>query len=89
MLPVVAGTRRPGGRSSLYSLVMLPVARAPALLGIAGVGSMASSAIGLGAVFVVLAGRGAGACATATAPCGPASALFAYSLLYLFAIFLR
>ena len=81
MLPVVAGRRTTRVRILQYSLLLAPLAAAPALIG------MASPAYGvfaaaLGAVFVYRALR-----LTAVDSDAGAMALFRYSIIYLFLIF--
>ena len=79
MLPVVAGARETVRRIRLYSVALLPVGIAPWLIGAAGplYGVTASLA---GAIMVALAWRVRG-------EGKEASALFRYSILYLFALF--
>jgi heme o synthase len=86
MLPVVAGPRVTRQQIALYTLPMAAAAVAPWPLGLAGaVYGIAASALSLAFVvlsLLVLANR-------ATEPAGmkPEKRLFAYSVLYLFAIF--
>jgi len=99
MMPVAKGPAATRLRILLYSLVLVPVAIAPALTGLGGPGYLAAAAIG-GAVFLALAARlaasHAGDSLTAR-PAGlydvkaqakPARDLFAFSILYLFMLFL-
>jgi len=81
MLPVVAGPVETRRQIAIYSLVLLPVALAPWLLGHAGI-VYGASALLLGGVFLALALR-----LKASATERAAKALFAYSVLYLFLIF--
>ena len=85
MLPVVAGKAATRVQILIYSLVMVPVAIAPAFTGLGGPLYLAVSAAG-GAVFLFLAvrlnRRDEGHAADAAA-----RGLFAFSILYLFALF--
>ncbi|MDF2095932.1 heme o synthase [Aquibaculum arenosum] len=85
MLPVVAGEGATKRQILLYSLVLLPLAPAPALLGTAGI-VYGATALVLGLLFL------AGALAVLRAPSGAdtdraAKRLFAFSILYLFLLF--
>ncbi len=84
MLPVVAGVDETRRQIFLYSLVLVPLGVAPAVIGFGGLLYLAVSAA-LGAVFLGLAfklwrGRG-----DAVGPV--AKRLFGFSILYLFALF--
>jgi heme o synthase len=97
MMPVVKGPKSTRLQIFLYSLIFVPVAVAPAFTGLGGLTYLAVSGCG-GLVFLILAGRlwrsGAG-----DAPAGEdglyqvktgareARDLFAFSILYLFALF--
>lgn len=85
MLPVVAGEKSTKRQILLYSLLLLPLAPAPALLGTAGA-LYGAVALLLGLLFL------AGAVAIWRAPSGEATnraakRLFAFSILYLFLLF--
>jgi protoheme IX farnesyltransferase len=85
MLPVVAGEAATKRQMLLYALLLLPVAVAPALLGIAGL-LYAAAAVVLGLIFVgmslaVLREDGAATGHRA------AKRMFAFSILYLFLLF--
>ena len=85
MLPVVAGKDETRRQILIYSLLLVPIAMAPAFIGLGGRAYLAASAV-LGAVFVALAfdvwrvrdGRAAD---------GAAMRLFTFSILYLFLLF--
>ncbi|HEX6103783.1 MAG TPA: heme o synthase [Alphaproteobacteria bacterium] len=81
MLPVVAGARETKRQMLIYTLVLLPIALAPTLLGVAGwIYGGASLALGLFFVLAairVLKDEGARSAWT----------MFGYSILYLFALF--
>jgi protoheme IX farnesyltransferase len=85
MLPVVAGPAETRRQIVIYSLLFVPLAVAPYFIGMAGLAYLAVSAIG-GAVFLKYAfdvrriteGREGD---------GAAKKLFAFSILYLFALF--
>ena len=81
MLPVVAGPEETRRQIVIYSIMLLPVALAPWLLGYAGI-VYGVSALVLGGVFLALALR-----LKARASESAAKALFGYSVLYLFLIF--
>ena len=86
MLPVVAGQAATRRQIVLYSLVMAAVAVAPWLLNLAGaLYGVAASALSL--VFVALAIRVGANRATEPAGMRPEKRLFAYSIVYLFALF--
>ncbi len=100
MLPVAKGAAVARRQILLYSLVLIPVAAAPAFTGLGGPGYLATSAIG-GAVFLVLAVRLALSRAgdaqdnpraeglyDVKAEARPARNLFAFSIIYLFLLFL-
>jgi len=85
MLPVVAGEAATKRQILLYSLVLLPLAPAPALLGTVGP-VYGAVALLLGVLFLLAA------LAVWRAPSGPATdraakRLFAFSILYLFLLF--
>jgi protoheme IX farnesyltransferase len=85
MLPVVAGEAATKRQMLLYALLLLPVALAPALLGIAGL-VYAAAALALGLIFVAMAIavlREDGAATGHRA----AKRRFAFSILYLFLLF--
>jgi protoheme IX farnesyltransferase len=85
MLPVVAGTKETRRQIWLYSLILVPLAITPVLIGLAGIVYGVVSAV-LGAVFLYLAwkvrriteGREADQAARQ---------LFVFSILYLFLLF--
>jgi protoheme IX farnesyltransferase len=81
MLPVVAGFSETRRQILVYSLVLLPIATMPWLLGYTGL-VYGASALVLGGVFIALAWK-LKAMQTESA----AKSLFAYSVLYLFVIF--
>jgi protoheme IX farnesyltransferase len=85
MLPVVAGPAATKRQILIYSVLLLPVGVAPCLLGYAGV-VYGVSALIAGAVMVALAWRLRVARAGKDAD-EAARHLFAYSILYLFALF--
>lgn len=85
MMPVVAGKPAARRQILLYSLIMVPVAVAPAFTGLAGTLYLAVSAIG-GAVFLALAVR-LNRVKEGTAADAAARRLFAFSILYLFLLF--
>ncbi len=81
MLPVVAGVERTRRHILCYTLLLFPLALAPALLGIAGVVYGVGAAV-LGALFVVSALR------VQNDPMHrEARRMFGFSIVYLFAIF--
>ncbi len=81
MLPVVAGPKETRRQIVIYSLVLLPVALMPWVLGYAGM-VYGAAAFALGGLFAGLALR-LKVCASEAA----AKMLFGYSVLYLFLIF--
>jgi protoheme IX farnesyltransferase len=81
MLPVVAGPEETRRQIAVYSVVLLPVALLPWLLGLAGI-TYGASALLLGGMFLALALR-----LKARASEAAAKMLFGYSVLYLFLIF--
>jgi protoheme IX farnesyltransferase len=86
MLPVVAGARATRIQILLYTLPMAAAAIAPWPLGLAGaLYGMAAAALSL--VFLLLALRVLANKATEPSAMKPEKQLFAYSILYLFAIF--
>jgi heme o synthase len=82
MLPVVAGTTATARQILIYSVLLVPVSVLPWVLGFAGTIYGATAAI-CGAIFLVLASRLRGSDAGRR----NASRLFAFSILYLFALF--
>jgi protoheme IX farnesyltransferase len=86
MLPVVAGVRSTRIQILLYSLPMAASAIAPWALGLTGA-IYGLAAVTLSAVFVVLAARVAINGATDPAEMKPERRLFAFSIIYLFALF--
>ena len=86
MLPVVAGPKVTRQHILLYTLPMGAAAVAPWPLGLAGpIYGVAASLLSL--VFLALAVRVLANRATEPAEMKPEKSLFAYSILYLFAIF--
>jgi protoheme IX farnesyltransferase len=86
MLPVVAGKTATRRQILIYSLIMVPVAIAPAFTGIGGPLYLAVSALG-GAVFLAFAVR-LNRVKTEGPPADAAARkLFAFSILYLFLLF--
>jgi heme o synthase len=86
MLPVVAGARATRTQILLYTAPMIAAALAPWALHLAGpVYGIAAAA--LSAVFAMLAVRVSMNRATEAGKMGPEKSLFAFSILYLFAIF--
>ncbi|MEQ8968508.1 MAG: heme o synthase [Azospirillaceae bacterium] len=84
MLPVVAGEAATERQILAYTLVLLPLAPLPWLLGAAGLAyGVASIALGLGFVAAALAVRREDGAATGYKA---AKRLFGYSILYLFAL---
>jgi len=81
MLPVVAGPRATKRQMLIYTLLLLPVALAPTLLGVAG-WIYGGAAIALGLLFVLAAIR-----VWFDETERSARAMFGYSILYLFALF--
>ena len=98
MMPVVKGARGARWRILAYSLVLVPVAIAPAFTGLGGPVYLATAAGG-GAVFLLLAARlflsragdvgdpREGGLYGVKADARPARNLFAFSILYLFVLF--
>ena len=86
MLPVTAGPTHTRAQIALYSVLLAAVSLAPALLGLAGpLYGYAAAALGL--VFMALALRVSRNTATEPARMRPEKRLFAYSIVYLFALF--
>jgi len=86
MLPVVAGTQNTRRQIFLYSLPMAAAAVAPWPLGLTGpIYGFAAAALSL--VFVALAALVLANRATEPAQMAPEKRLFAFSVLYLFALF--
>jgi protoheme IX farnesyltransferase len=81
MLPVAKGEAATRLQILLYSLVLVPLALAPAFTGLGGVAYLAIAALG-GLAFVVLAAR-----LFATKDRADAKRLFGFSIFYLFALF--
>ncbi len=81
MLPVVSGPRETKRQMLIYTLLLLPVALAPTLLGTAG-WIYGGAAIALGLLFVLAAVR-----VRFDETGRSAWAMFGYSILYLFALF--
>ncbi len=86
MLPVVAGLETTRRQAFLYSLPMAAAALAPYALGMAG-WLYGAAAIVLNAFFLVFAFRVLRNKATEPKDMAPEKRLFAYSILYLFALF--
>jgi len=86
MLPVVAGARATRVQILLYTLPMAAAAVAPWPLGLAGP-LYGLAALALSFVFFVLALRVLANRASEPAGMKPEKQLFAFSILYLFAIF--
>ena len=86
MLPVVAGARATRIQILLYTLPMAAAAILPWPLGLTGP-LYGGAAIGLSLVFLLLALRVLANPATEAGAMKPEKRLFAYSILYLFAIF--
>ncbi|MGI9371073.1 MAG: heme o synthase [Hyphomicrobiales bacterium] len=85
MLPVVAGEDETRRQIWIYSLLLMPVTLAPFALGAAGFAYMAAAVL-LGAYFLVLAWRVYKLREGVAADRAPRK-LFAYSIVYLFALF--
>ncbi len=86
MLPVVAGLRTTRRQAFLYALPMAAAAILPWPLGLTGwIYGLAS--VALNAVFLVLAGAMLANAATEPAGMKPEKRLFAFSIVYLFALF--
>jgi len=86
MLPVVAGVQATRRQILLYTLPMAAAAIAPWAIGLAG-WIYGATAVGLSAVFLVLALAVAANRATEPKQMGPEKRLFAFSILYLFLLF--
>ncbi|MEO7278038.1 MAG: heme o synthase [Sphingomicrobium sp.] len=86
MLPVVAGARTTRRHIFFYSLPMALAAVAPWLLGLTGP-LYGIAATGLSTLFIVLAARVLSNRATEPSEMRPEKKLFAYSVVYLFALF--
>jgi protoheme IX farnesyltransferase len=86
MLPVVAGAKATRLQIMLYTVPMAAAAVAPWALGLTGA-VYGVAAIALSAVFFVLAVQVLLNRATEPKAMGPEKRLFAFSVLYLFAIF--
>jgi protoheme IX farnesyltransferase len=86
MLPVVAGAKATRLQILLYTVPMAVAAVAPWALHLAGM-IYGVAATGLSAVFLLLALRVFANQATEPQGMGPEKKLFAFSILYLFAIF--
>jgi protoheme IX farnesyltransferase len=86
MLPVVAGAKATRRQILLYSLAMAAAAVAPWPLGLAGP-LYGAAAAALSLVFIVMAAQVLANRATEPAAMGPEKRLFAFSILYLFALF--
>jgi protoheme IX farnesyltransferase len=86
MLPVVAGAKATRSQILLYTLPMAAAAVAPWPLGLAGPIYGIAAAL-LGTAFLVLSLRVFASKATEPAAMKPEKQLFAFSILYLFAIF--
>ena len=86
MLPVVAGVPSTRRHIFVYSLPMAAAAVAPWLLGLTGALYGVCAAV-LSLIFVALAARVLANRATEPAQMAPEKRLFAYSVLYLFALF--
>jgi protoheme IX farnesyltransferase len=81
MLPVVAGARETKRQMLVYTLLLLPIALAPTLLGVAG-WIYGGASLALGLLFVVAALR-----VMRDETSRSAWTMFGYSILYLFALF--
>lgn len=81
MLPVVAGEHETKKQMLIYTLILFPLAISPYFLGIGGLAYLAGS-IALGAAFVGFAIQ-----VLRTEDHKPAKRMFAFSILYLFALF--
>ena len=86
MLPVVAGLYATRRQILIYSLIMAAAAVAPWALGLAGA-IYGISAAALGAAFIVLAVNVAHNRSTEPSGMRPEKRLFAFSIVYLFALF--
>lgn len=85
MLPVVAGERATRTQILIYSIILVPTGIAPAIMGFGGIGYAIVSGV-LGTVFLALAARIAFLTDT-TRIRRTAGQLFAFSILYLTALF--
>jgi protoheme IX farnesyltransferase len=85
MLPVVAGAAETKRQMLIYTVLLLPVAAAPWLLGVAGA-TYGIGALALTLLFVVCAVRVRAEDGEATAH-RAAKQMFGYSIFYLFAVF--
>ena len=81
MLPVVAGARETKRQMLIYTLVLLPIALAPTILGVAG-WIYGGASLALGLLFVLAAIR-----VLKDEGARSAWTMFGYSILYLFALF--
>ena len=81
MLPVVAGARETKRQMLIYAVLLLPIALAPTLLGVAG-WIYGSAAIALGLMFLLAAIR-----VWFDESDRSARQMFGFSILYLFALF--
>lgn len=86
MMPVVAGERSTRRQILLYAIALLPLALAPALVGTAG-RLYGGAALVLSLAFLALAARVGVRVAVAGDGMKPEKRLFAFSILYLFALF--
>ena len=86
MLPVVSGAKATRQHIALYAVPMAAAAVAPWPLGLAGA-VYGGAAVGLSAFFLLLAARVLANRAADPAGMKPEKQLFAYSILYLFALF--
>ncbi|MEO7634503.1 MAG: UbiA family prenyltransferase, partial [Sphingomicrobium sp.] len=86
MMPLTAGVPSTRRQIFLYSLPMAAAAVAPWPLGLTGL-LYGIAAIGLSAMFVVLAARVLANRATEPSAMAPEKRLFKFSILYLFALF--
>jgi heme o synthase len=85
MLPVVAGPQETRRQIWLYSLVLVPLAVVPAVIGFGGI-AYAIASVGLGAMFLYLAWR-VRKVTEGRAADHAARQLFGFSILYLFLLF--
>jgi heme o synthase len=85
MLPVVAGPHETRRQIWLYSLVLVPLAVVPSVIGLGGI-AYAIASVGLGAVFLYLAWRVRKITEGREAD-HAARQLFGFSILYLFLLF--
>jgi protoheme IX farnesyltransferase len=83
MMPVARGSASTRRQILLYSLLLVPVALAPAFTGLGGPAYLAVAAAG-GAAFLILAGKVA---MGSDQDHRPARSLFGFSILYLFLLF--